>query len=112
MAALSPAALAGSLNNELAEKAQTAEPETTTTTTTRASSESTTSSSKTLVLVGGAAGVLLAAIAFVIVRDARRVAPVSDGPVGEAAGARHSAEQLRRRRARAKAAKRQRKRNR
>jgi hypothetical protein len=114
--ALAPAAIgAGSLNNELAEKVQQQQAETPTTTATTASTstnEPTKSSSKTLVLGFGAAALLLAAIAFVIVRDARKVAPAADGHVGEAATARHSAAALQRRRARAKAARQQRKRNR
>jgi hypothetical protein len=111
--ALAPAALAAGLNNELAEKAQQQELETPSTSTTRtASSESNASSSKTLVLVASAAGALLAAIAFVIVRDARKVAPATDTQLGEAANARHSPERLAKRRAKAKAARQQRKRNR
>jgi beta-lactamase regulating signal transducer with metallopeptidase domain len=115
-AALAPPALAGSLNNELAEKVQQQQSETptttTTTTTTTSSTESKTLGTKTLVLVASAAAALLAAIAFVIVRDARKVAPVTDPHLAEEATARRSAEQLRKRRARAKAARQQRKRNR
>ena len=113
--ALAPVALAGSLNNELAEKVQQQEaetPSTTTTTTTSSTSESGGSNTKTLVIVASAAGVVLAVIAFVIVRDARRVAPVTETQFGETALARHSAARLRRRRARAKAARKQRRRNR
>jgi hypothetical protein len=114
--ALAPAALAaGTLNNELAEKVQQQEaetPATTATTNASSSSESGGSNTKTLVIAGSAAGALLAAIAFVIVRDARRVAPVADTQLGDAAVARRSATQLRRRRAKAKAARQQRKRNR
>jgi hypothetical protein len=60
-----------------------------------------------------AAGALIAGIAFVIMRDARRVAPVSDGQVtGMGRSGRDPATTMRKRRAKAKAARRQRKRNR
>ena len=72
----------------------------------------TSTNSRTLILVAiGAAVVLLAGIAFVIVRDARRVAPAVDGDVVEARSG-HNPASLARRRAKAKAARRQRKRNR
>jgi len=54
--------------------------------------------------------VLLLGIAFLIVRDARRVAPASDEM--QTGGSRDPAARLRKRRAQAKAARRQRKRNR
>jgi hypothetical protein len=54
---------------------------------------------------------LLGAIAFLIIRDARGVAPVSDPQLAEARSARDSAVALRKRRAKAKAARRQRKQN-
>jgi hypothetical protein len=77
------------------------------------SSTSGSSSSTVLLLSLIAAGVLLAGIAFVILRDARRVAPVPDGQVGASGRpARDTAVQMRKRRARAKAARQQRKRNR
>ena len=112
--ALAQAALAGTLNNELAEKVQQQQAETpaTTSTTSTTSESSGGSNTKTLVIVASVAGVILAVIAFVIVRDARRMAPVTDTQFADAAVARHSAAQLRRRRARAKAARQQRKRNR
>jgi ABC-type spermidine/putrescine transport system permease subunit II len=57
-----------------------------------------------------AGGLLLGGIAFVIVRDARSVAPVTEGvPSG---GTRNPEARLRKRRARAKAARQQRKKNR
>ena len=59
-----------------------------------------------------AAVLLLMVIAFVIVRDARRVAPVSDSELNEGNSARAQAARMRQRRAKAKAARRQRKRNR
>ncbi len=55
---------------------------------------------------------LLMGIAFVIVRDARRVAPATEGELVEGSTPRHSEAALRKRRAKAKAARRQRKRNR
>jgi len=115
--ALAPAALAaGSLNNELAEKVQQQEAETPATTATTNPSSSSESgggtSTKTLVIVVAAAGAVLGTIAFVIVRDARKVAPVTEGGLGDAGTSRRAEAQLRRRRARAKAARQQRKRNR
>ena len=82
---------------------------TTTTSTEGTSSLSTSSSAVIFALVLG--GLLLAGIAYMIVRDARGVAPVGEGGVnGRSAG--DSAAAMRRRRAKAKAARRQRKRNR
>jgi hypothetical protein len=84
------------------------------TSTTGSSSSSTSSgtSTGTVLLLGvGAAVVLLGGIAFVIMRDARSVAPVGDGPV-TGRSARDPAATQRKRRAKAKAARRQRKRNR
>lgn len=74
-----------------------------------------TSTSKGLpsdVVIGGlaVAGLLLAGIAYMIVRDARGLAPVGDGPTGGPSS--HAAARLRKRRAKAKQARRQRKRNR
>jgi hypothetical protein len=119
LAAGAPAGVAaavggGNAFNELAG----GQPETATTPTTRttkstASTETTShSSSKTALILGfTAAGVILVGIAFVIMRDARKVAPVGDGPVG-GGPARDPAARLRKRRAQAKAARQQRKRNR
>ena len=85
---------------------------TTTTATTSATRSESTTNSQTLILVAiGAAVVLLAGIAFVIVRDARRVAPAVDGDVAEVQSG-HNPAAMARRRAKAKAARRQRKRNR
>lgn len=70
------------------------------------------SSGPSTLLVGGiAAAVLLFGIAFLIVRDARKVAPVEGPPTGGmTAEARAAA--IKRRRSKARAAKQQRKRNR
>jgi hypothetical protein len=111
--AVAPVASAASsgLNNELAEKAEQQEPEATTSTANNGTTRS--SNSRTVIIAAlGAAVALLIAIAFVIVRDARRVAPVGEGPMGEGGDPRRSAAELRKRRARAKAARQQRKRNR
>jgi hypothetical protein len=83
----------------------------TTATTTNAPAES--SNSKSLILIAlGAAVVVLSGVAYVIVRDARRVAPAGDEDLMERRSGRDPAVTLARRRAKAKAARRQRKRNR
>jgi hypothetical protein len=112
-----PSALAASLNGnkafgELASPSvQT--PSTTATTRGNTGTTSESSNSQTLILVAGSAAVvLLCGIGYVIVRDARRVAPASDGDVIEARGGRDNAARHARRRAKAKAARQQRKRNR
>lgn len=93
------------------------ESETTTTTaptaTTPASTSSSTSNSGSLLFVGSAVAILLlGGIAFVIVRDARRVAPAAEAKLSESGSRGNSAARMRRRRAQAKAARQQRKRNR
>jgi hypothetical protein len=97
--------------NELTE-GQTEETKTATT----AAKTSTTSQSgvsgTVLVLALAAAVVVLSGVAFVIVRDARRVAPANDADIAEARSEHDSAVRLRKRRAKAKAARQQRKRNR
>ncbi|HEX3509904.1 MAG TPA: hypothetical protein VHT27_02275 [Solirubrobacteraceae bacterium] len=115
--AASPASAAelGNSFNELTSKpAETqATTATSTTTTSSAATETNNSNSRTLVLGALAAAViLLSIIGFVIVRDARRVAPAVDGDLTEERSARDAAVQLRKRRAKAKAARQQRKRNR
>jgi hypothetical protein len=102
----------GNSFSELSQKAQ--EPTQTQTTATTAPTQSTsTSNSNTLIIVATAAAlVVLVAIAFVIARDARRVAPAGDAQLPDAGSERHSAARLRKRREKAKAARRQRKRNR
>jgi hypothetical protein len=88
--------------------------ETTPTQTQTTSSATTeTSNSKSLILIAlGAAVVLLTGIAYVIVRDARRVAPAGDEDLLESRADRNAAVALAKRRAKAKAARQQRKRNR
>jgi hypothetical protein len=73
--------------------------------------ESSSSSGNTGLMIAFVAAVaLLIGIAYMILRDAHSVAPVSDGPTG--GGTRDPAARTRRRRRKAKAAKQQRKRNR
>jgi len=91
------------------------EPETTSTPTTTVptSSSSTSGNSHTTILLAmGAAVLLLSGIAFVIVRDARRVAPATEAELDGGRGPRDTAVMMRKRRAKAKAARQQRKRNR
>jgi hypothetical protein len=98
---------------ELANKAAQEEATATATTATSEKQAAETSSAipSTLVIVAVAAGaLLLGGIAFVIVRDARSVAPVVEGV--SSGTSRDPQAKLRKRRAKAKAAKRQRKRNR
>jgi hypothetical protein len=80
--------------------------------TTPTSSSSGSSTSTNVILIGIViAVVLIGAIAFFIMRDARSVAPVAD-PFEDGRSRPHRATRLRKRRARAKQARRQRKRNR
>jgi hypothetical protein len=88
------------------ESTQTQKTETTGTTTT------TSNSKKTIVIALVGAVALLLGIAFVIMRDARRMAPAGDPQIAEARSAHDHAATLRKRRAKAKAARRQRKRTR
>lgn len=99
---------AGNAFSELTESAQT-----TTTATAKTSSEGSSDSNSTGVIVIAlvAAVLLLSGIAFVIVRDARRVAPAGENGLG-GRGSRDPAARARQRRAKAKAARQQRKRNR
>jgi hypothetical protein len=109
-AATSAASLSGGgALTELTEGGQTTPTQTTATTT---STEATTNSKSVIILALVAAFALLIGIAFVIVRDARRVAPATDSQLSEGGSARDSAARFQRRRAKAKAARRQRKRNR
>jgi hypothetical protein len=102
----------GNAFNELSEKAQeeTTPTETTATTT---STEGETRNSNKIILIGiGAAVVLLIAIGYVIVRDARRVAPAGPEDVGGGNRARDMAARQAKRRAKAKAARQARRHNR
>jgi hypothetical protein len=103
----------GNSFNELSEKANEEEPATTATTATTKNTESETHNSNKTIFIGiGAAAVLLLAIGFVIVRDARRVAPAGPDDVGEGRRGSDPAARQRNRRAKSKAARRQRKKNR
>jgi hypothetical protein len=97
--------------NQLSEAA-TKESTQTQKTETTATTEPTSNSKKTIVIALAAAVALLIGIAFVIVRDARRMAPAGDPQLVEARTAHDHAATLRKRRAKAKAARRQRKRTR
>jgi hypothetical protein len=114
---VSPSSAAAELGNPLGELAGTPQQQQEQSASETSSTSSTTStgassiSTSTLFLAGGAAVLLLGGIAFLIVRDARSVAPVSEGPTGGVSASDRAA-QLRRRRAKAKAGRRQRKRNR
>ncbi len=88
-------------------KSKTAGKTTSSTETTGGAQESKTSTPMIMALVAGV--LVLGGIAFVIVRDARSVAPVVEGATG---GTRNPEGRLRKRRAQAKAARRQRKRHR
>jgi hypothetical protein len=87
----------------------TSTPKVTTTTATTATQESSSGTSSSLIIALVLGVLLLGGIAFVIVRDARSVAPVVEGATG---GTRNPEGRLRKRRAQAKAARRQRKRHR
>jgi hypothetical protein len=116
----SPAALAASIEGgnsftELTKKAQEEPAETTSTatsTTATGSEKEVSNSGKTIVIGIVAALFLLLAIAFVIVRDARRNAPVGDEELAEVRAGHDAAVRRRKQRAKAKAARRARKQNR
>jgi hypothetical protein len=83
------------------------------TATTETTKESEPHNSRSVILViAGAAVLLLSGVAFVIVRDARKMAPASEVEFAEGSTPRHTEAALRKRRAKAKAARQQRKRNR
>jgi hypothetical protein len=114
----SPAALAatstsGNAFNELTEgHSEATKPATTPTPSQVSSSEPTTNSQTVIILALVAAVLLLVGIAFVIARDARKVAPAGDPELTAGIGSRDWAARQRKRRAKAKAARQQRKRNR
>jgi beta-lactamase regulating signal transducer with metallopeptidase domain len=111
-AAISAGPEGGSSFSELSEKAQQQSTATQTTATATTTNEPTSNSKKTILIAIVAAIALLLAIAFVIVRDARRVAPAGDPEAAEVTSAHDAAARLHKRRAKAKAARQQRKRNR
>ncbi len=100
----------GSGLQQLAEQ-ETQTATTATTATTGSSSSESGNSHTTILLATGAAVILLCGVGFVIVRDARRVAPATETDIAEARTGRDTTV-LRKRRAKAKAARAQRKRNR
>jgi hypothetical protein len=113
----SPAALAasptgGNAFNELTEGHSEPAKTATTSTSSNASSTSTTNSQTVIILALVAAVLLLVGIAFVIARDARKVAPAGDPELTAGIASRDWAARQRKRRAKAKAARQQRKRNR
>jgi hypothetical protein len=111
--ASAPAALGGGNSfSELTEGKTETTPTTETTATTATTSTASTSNSKGTILIAGAAALLLlCGIAFLIVRDARSVAPAGDGLLGKGGSGHDTAAMMRKRRAKAKAARRQRKQN-
>ncbi len=119
VAASAPQVHAASLGNSGALNRLTEEsPETTSTATTATSATSSEKSDsdtqKVILLATVAAIALLVGIAFVIIRDARRVAPAgeADLELSERSAEHDAAVRLRKRRAKAKAARQQRRRNR
>lgn len=98
--------------NELSEKASQETTPTETTSTIKTQESETKNSSKTILIAAGAAVVLLAVIGFVIVRDARRVAPAGAEEFVDGTSGHDPAVRRRNRRAKAKAARQQRKKNR
>ncbi len=101
----------GSAFSELTEGQTQTETTPTQTTATGTTAESTSKSSGVLVIAGAAALLLLGGIAFLIMRDARSVAPAGDGLLGKGGSGHDTAAMMRKRRAKAKAARRQRKQN-
>jgi hypothetical protein len=102
----------GNAFNELTQGGTEPTKTTRTATNSRGSSSETTNSQSVVILAMVAAVVLLVAIAFVISRDARKVAPAGDPELTAGVASRDWALRQRRRRAKAKAARQQRKRNR
>ena len=106
------AALGGSSAfSELTEGQTQTETTPTQTTATGTTTESASKSGGVLVIAGAAALLLLGGIAFLIMRDARSVAPAGDGLLGKGGSGHDTAAMMRKRRAKAKAARRQRKQN-
>lgn len=98
--------------NKNQEKEETAAKTTSSATGTTGETESSSSISPSLLILAlVAGGLLLGGIAFVILRDARSVAPVTENSAA-GGGARDAQARMRKRRSKAKAARQQRKRNR
>ncbi len=116
-ASIAPPALSASLENgsalnRLTEEAPATTTTATTSTTAAAREKSSSNSQRVILLATLAAVLLLVGIAFVIIRDARRLAPAGDLELAERSTEHDTAVKLRKRRAKAKAARQQRKRNR
>jgi beta-lactamase regulating signal transducer with metallopeptidase domain len=112
-AALSATSTNGNAFSELTEGQAEAPKTATTATASHVSSSSETTNSQTVIILALVAAVLLlVGIAFVIARDARKVAPAGDPELTAGLASRDWAARQRKRRAKAKAARRQRKRNR
>jgi beta-lactamase regulating signal transducer with metallopeptidase domain len=117
VALASPAALAatstgGNAFSELTEGHSEATTTAPTSTASHVSSSEPTNSQTVIILALVAAVLLLVGIAFVIARDARKVAPAGDPELTAGMASRDWAARQRKRRAKAKAARQQRKRNR
>ncbi|HWX96931.1 MAG TPA: hypothetical protein VNZ01_08765 [Solirubrobacteraceae bacterium] len=110
-AALSATSTNGNAFGELTE-GQSEPAKTATTSPSSSHSTEATNSHTVIILALVAAVLLLVAIAFVIARDARKVAPAGDPELTAGIASRDWAARQRKRRAKAKAARQQRKRNR
>lgn len=102
----------GNAFNELSEKASEEAETTNKAATTKTGESEPRNSNKTIFIGIGAAVVLLLAIGYVIVRDARRVAPAGPDDVGEGKRGRDPAVRHANRRAKSKAARQARRKNR
>jgi beta-lactamase regulating signal transducer with metallopeptidase domain len=112
-AALSATSTSGNAFSELTEGQSEATKRATTSTAAHVSSSEPATNSQTVIILALVAAVLLlVGIAFVIARDARKVAPAGDPELAAGMASRDWAARQRKRRAKAKAARQQRKRNR
>jgi beta-lactamase regulating signal transducer with metallopeptidase domain len=111
-AALSATSTSGNAFSELTEGQSEPTKRPTSTAAHVSSSEPATNSQTVIILALVAAVLLLVGIAFVIARDARKVAPAGDPELAAGMASRDWAARQRKRRAKAKAARQQRKRNR
>lgn len=102
----------GNAFNELSQKAGEETTPTETTATTKTAENEPRNSNKTILIGIGAAVVLLLVIGYVIVRDARRVAPAGPDDVGEGKRGHDPAVRHANRRTKAKAARQARRKNR
>lgn len=112
VAAGAPSIEGGNAFSELSQKAQEEPSSTAAQTTTTGETKEVTNANKTILIAIAAAVLLLIFVGYVIVRDARRVAPAGDEDYLERRASRNDALRRANRRAKAKAARTQRKRNR